>query len=88
MPIPVLVGAALATVSVVLALAWPVGQARRERMATAFAAKVDLGLRPDPVESVGGRLVQRARLLWGPPGWPSVPWSPPRGGPEAARPAS
>jgi hypothetical protein len=66
----VLVGTALAAAVAVVAARWPVGPARRERMAHTFARKVDLALGPELVPLVGERLVRRARLAWGSAGLP------------------
>jgi hypothetical protein len=66
----VLVGAALAAVIAAVAARWPVGPAKRERMAHTFARKVDLALGPELVPLVGDRLVRRARLAWGSAGVP------------------
>jgi hypothetical protein len=60
----VLVGAALAAVIAAVAARWPVGPARRDRMAHAFARKVDLALSPELVPVIGDRLVRRGRAAW------------------------
>jgi hypothetical protein len=65
MAIVVLIGAALALLSVVLAATLPAKPAGRERLVMAFARKADLDPRADLVEPVGERLVRRGRLQGG-----------------------
>ena len=62
MGIQVPIGLAVAAVSCLLALKWPIGQAKRDQLARSFARKVDLGLRPDLAQAVGDRLVRRRRF--------------------------
>src|SRR4029453_7140469 len=58
----VLIAVLVTATTVVLAVIWPVGSARRDRMADRFARRADLELPAQLAAVVGQRLVRRGRL--------------------------